>query len=828
MLQVLDQAGPKRHRWLNDLSPSSRTALADAIREYILRDQLQDYRPYPKQAIFHAAGRTHRHRLLRAGNQNGKLFRDDTPIPTPLGWRRFDELQVGDEVYGLDGQTTKVTGVFPHPPQDMFRVAVSDGSSVLAGPEHLWMVRKARGKKGKPALWQIRRTDQMLTGTRWELPDRPVIVGRRTVLPIDPYLLGLILGDGCLTKGVTITTMDEEIRQYCEDIAPQYGCTLVKKSKKNRATDWGFRKVGRRNPLIDALRKLGLFGTNSHTKFVPELYLWASADARLALVQGMMDTDGTAGNTRSQQRSYSTVSSQLARDFRQLVQSLGMQATLKVKRGRYQGKRHLSWRVGIRCGGHSLFRLARKRWNEEMGWADARRMLIRSIEPEERAKCRCISVNAPDSMYLIGDFIPTHNTFPTSAEWAMHLTGEYPDYWRGRVFPHPGTYWATGITGDNVRDNCQRLLIGEPGRWGSGMIPARCLTDMMGKARGTVGLLDYIRVKNAFGGTSLLRFRYYAQSRETWQGPPVHGIWFDEEPPEDMYAEGIARLIATQGISAMSYTPMLGRTNVTRTYIVKKGRPADYHDTKMTIDDAQHLTDAEKAAEKEKWPEHERPARLYGEPMQGEGLIYPVTDEEITCEPFKIPEWMPVLGTLDFGWDHPTAAVRMAWDRDADIVYITHEYREQKRTAEVNCLTLKHWGEYLRWAWPHDGHQPYQKGDGIQTAKVYRREGLKMLPNHAQFPESHGDQATKLSRMSVDRGINDCLQRMQSSRLKIFKNCNKILEERRLYHRKKGLIVKEEDDLMDAMRVGIMSLRFFQPATKPPKLRRPAPNWRAN
>ena len=277
----------------------------------------------------------------------------------------------------------------------------------------------------------------------------------------------------------------------------------------------------------------------------------------------------------------------------------------------------------------------------------------------------------------------------------------------------------------------------------------------------------------------------------------------------------------------LTYTPLLGRTEVTRKYIVEKDRPPDYHDVRMTIDEAQHLSPQQIATEKTRWPEHERPARLYGQPMQGEGLIYPVSDDDILCDPFDIPDWFAVLGALDFGWDHPTAAVRMAWDRDSDILYVTHEYREIKRTAEVHALTLKHWGARLRWAWPHDGHQVYEKGSGIQISKVYRQEGLRMLPNHAQFPESHADRATKTSRMSVERGIGDILHRMQTGRFKVFRTCTKWAEERRLYHRKDGKVVKEEDDLMDATRVGVMSLRHFAPATPPPRLHRPPPNWRA-
>ena len=186
-----------------------------------------------------------------------------------------------------------------------------------------------------------------------------------------------------------------------------------------------------------------------------------------------------------------------------------------------------------------LFRVSRKAWRETLGWREQRALRINTIEDAGDRECACFSGHALDHLYLAGrDLIPTHNTFSGAHEVAMHLTGEYPDWWRGYRFTGPIVAWATGDAGDSVRDTTQRLLIGEPNRWGTGAIPARCLTPMMSKARGVTGLLDYIRVKSRFGGTSMLRFRYYKQERTTWQGPPVDLIWYDEEPPEDMYRRG--------------------------------------------------------------------------------------------------------------------------------------------------------------------------------------------------------------------------------------------------------------------------------------------------
>ena len=544
---------PTDMSWLAGLSRAGRGVLLEAIDAYLRTDQLQDYRAYPRQLEFHAASLAYRNRLMRAGNQQGKFFLDSTPIPVPGGFCRLDEIEVGDFVIGLDGTPTHVTGVYLQGEQDVFRVTVSDRASVLAGGEHLWMVRKAQGK-GKPRPWQIRRTDEMLTKTRWELPDRPIIQGDRAGLPVDPYLLGLLLGDGSLSQAsVMITTMDAEMQRYCEEIAPRYGCELTKIAEKSRADTWRFVRAGKRNGLLDALRQVGVSGKTAHDKFIPDAYLWAAPDQRLALLQGLMDTDGSAGKTRNFNRTYSTVSGRLANDILQLLRSLGMQATIFAKRGTYKDERHLSWRVSIRCGGESIFRLSRKKWDEQMGWAEKRRMLIRSIEPAGRGPCRCISVAAPDKMYLIGEgFIPTHNTHPCGAECAMHLTGRISRT-RGPASGSTGRsrFGRAGRPARRTRDNPQRKLLGQPKQIGTGMIPKRMLSGLYGRAKGVADLYDYYMIRHITGGLSMLKFRYYAQDREAWQGPPVDVVWFDEEPPEDIYQEGLARTIGVRGITLM-------------------------------------------------------------------------------------------------------------------------------------------------------------------------------------------------------------------------------------------------------------------------------------
>ena len=411
-------------------------------------------------------------------------------------------------------------------------------------------------------------------------------------------------------------------------------------------------------------------------------------------------------------------------------------------------------------------------------------------------------------------------TFSAGAEIAMHLTGEYPWWWKGLRFDKPIVCWAASKTGEATRDNVQRILLGQPKQLGTGMIPKRCLVpSLSGMARGVTGLYDFMYVKHVSGGMSMLKFRYYTQDREAWQGPPVDVVWFDEEPPVEIYEEGLARTIATQGSTMLSFTPLLGYTQVVNQYM-KDPDPehSGRHWTRMTINDAQHLTAEEREREIARWPKHQRTARIEGLPAMGVGQIFAYEAEEITIDPFQIPAHWPLLGALDVAGSssnpraHPTAAVKIAWDRDNDCVYMMREYRKKALKPPEHWMALRYWGKDLRWAWPKDAVAE-EKGTGSQIMMMYRSEGMKALPMHAQYPKppktSKNDVNANTSAVSVERGIMDMQTRFEKERLKIFSNCPMILEEIRQYHRDdKGKVVKEMDDLLDALRYSLMMLRL--------------------
>jgi phage terminase large subunit-like protein len=391
-------------------------------------------------------------------------------------------------------------------------------------------------------------------------------------------------------------------------------------------------------------------------------------------------------------------------------------------------------------------------------------------------------------------------TLSAGAEVAMHLTGRYPSWWEGRVFEKPISAWASGVTGETTRDNPQRILYGPLGQVGTGMLPKGCIKEVSAK-RGAPNALDTIIVRHGGGGDvqageSLLGFKSNDQGREKWQGPTLDLIWFDEEHDEDVYTEGLTRTNVAMGPILFTFTPLKGMTNVVKRYLIDK--VPGTHITNMTIDDVEHYTPEQRAAIIASYPAHERAARAKGIPTMGSGRVFPIEEEYIKCDAFPIPDHWPQLAGLDFGWDHPSAGTRMAWDRDNDIIYVIATHRAREQTPTLFAAAVKAWGNWIKWAWPHDGLQ-HDKGSGEQLAQQYKAAGLNMLPERATF-----DDGTN----GVEAGVLEILERMQQGRLKVFSHLSEWFEEFNLYHRKDGLIVKKVDDLMSATRYVIMMKRF--------------------
>lgn len=443
------------------------------------------------------------------------------------------------------------------------------------------------------------------------------------------------------------------------------------------------------------------------------------------------------------------------------------------------------------------------------GWSGAG--ALASYAPyEKQAAFHAAGAAHRERLFLAGNQLG--KTLAGGAELAMHLTGRYPGWWNGRRFDRPVTAWAGGPTGETTRDTMQRILLGRPGESGTGMIPPGAIVESAA-ARGVPDLCDYIRVRHAGGsggdgadaacGVSFLKFKSYDQGRAKWQGETVDLVWFDEEPPPDIFSEGLTRTNATGGFVYLTCTPVLGMTQVIGRFL--QGAAPDRHVTQMTIDDAAHYTAEQRAQIVAAYAPHEREARTLGVPSLGSGRVFPVEEAMVAETATALPgHWARIAG-LDFGWDHPTAAVWLAWDRDADVVHVYDGYRVSRETPVVHAAALRARGKWIPVAWPHDGLQ-HDKGSGAPLAEQYRREGANMLPFHAQFADgTHG----------VEAGLADMLDRMKTGRLKVAAHLADWWQEFRLYHRRDGRVVKEQDDLLSATRYALMMLRFAAAEPRP-------------
>ncbi|MEV7440379.1 helicase-related protein [Streptomyces sp. NPDC091204] len=352
------------------------------------------------------------HRLLQGEVGSGKAQPLDSLVLTPGGFRPMGDIEVGDEVVVPSGEIALVGGVFPQGERDVWRVVLSDGSAVECDDEHLWIVGTScgwhRGQEPKVLTTREIRSDlhKANGSSKWYLPVAvPVDLGNGDRQPLDPYLLGVLLGDGSFRHDLRLSTADDEILAAVEAaLAPHCEMAAVPGS----TCDYTIRMSGprggtRRNPIIQAVRDLGLWGATSHDKFVPDVYKNAPVKDRLAVFQGLMDTDGTL-QANGMSISFCSASPRLAQDVAWLVRSLGGRARVLPRKAAFNVSVALPEEF-------EPFRLPRKaaRMRPRPKYNTFRRG-IRAVEHVGPKPVQCISVEHPSHAYVTDNFTVTHNT----------------------------------------------------------------------------------------------------------------------------------------------------------------------------------------------------------------------------------------------------------------------------------------------------------------------------------------------------------------------------------------------------------------------------------
>ena len=359
--------------------------------------------------------------ILGAAPGTGKAQPLSSLIKTPTGWVRMGEMHIGQEIITADGSVTKVTGVYPQGVLPKYRITFGDERTVECSGDHLWKAQIRTN--GRQKDWAVVTTEEILrvkklNDSRVHVPLYEPEEGEIKDLPIDPYVLGLLLGNGGMSQDVIrYSTMDKCRVEVINNYFQQFGIELIRKSEY----DYTFRK-DKNHALKDVegirlrLKKLDLQGKMSYQKHIPPEYLAASRSQRLALVQGLLDTDGTVNNGGAIQ--YCTTSPSLADNFQYLIHSLGGMAKISEKiphytyRGNYlEGRKAYIIHVRFK-NPRDLFQLPRKkdRLPEQNQYSKNLRLRVVKVELIGQEHMQCISVEHPSRLYITNGYVVTHNT----------------------------------------------------------------------------------------------------------------------------------------------------------------------------------------------------------------------------------------------------------------------------------------------------------------------------------------------------------------------------------------------------------------------------------
>lgn len=501
---------------------------------------------------------TNRMNLLVAANQVSKAEPLDREILTTEGFKTFKELNVGDYVYGRNGEPTRIVD-FPWQGTDLFyRVTFDDGDSMVVSKDHDWICMSPEErfrKHNKDYLqWQVKSTQDIYDHTyshgspraprRYVIPMASFVKTDATELPIHPYMLGLVIGDGCLApagKTITINDLDQKIIKYVVDS----GATVRSRDHRNSQTlGIGF--------LAKKINELELNVTSAFKK-IPHQYMTSGTSQRFDLLAGLMDTDGTV-QADGKGCYYSTASKELAHQVKELANSLGAMAEIKVYKAGYKSASGEfiecldNYCVNI-FSEFNPFKLSdrkRDRWQLLDRYKHQR--VIYSIEPVGQVSGRCISVDNADGSYLSGrDYIVTHNSSSLIKKNIILATDK--SKWK-EAFPmrEPKVFWYIYPDTNKVEEELLAKWIGE-------FLPQGSMKDDPRYGWEILKLKNNNKAIKFNSGVML----YFKTWKSDLQSATVDMVSVDEELPSDLYPELRMRLARYNGIFNMVFTATLNQ-----------------------------------------------------------------------------------------------------------------------------------------------------------------------------------------------------------------------------------------------------------------------------
>lgn len=355
-------------------------------------------------------------KLVPIQTGKGKAAPLDSRIKIPGGWSLMRDMKVGSIITAWDGTPTKVTGVYPQGSTPVYKLTFYDGRSTECSDEHLWEILNTNnGNK----TWEVVNTLQLIKFLKNKRKNIYIkLIKSEQIdeinLPVDPYLLGCLIGDGQLKYGrIIFTNTNNEMINNIKKVLPE-DCILSDRTKHHYAIINKDKKSGL-NTLTNKLREIDAYDKVAHEKIIPDIYLRSSHSQRLRLLQGLMDTDGTANNGSVQ---FFTTSYILAKQVQYLIRSIGGIATIYKR----PTNKNPNWKdcyiVNIRYNKPSdLFTFSKKKNNTNVNRKnyDLMKLRLESIEYIGEKETQCISIDHPDHLYITDDFIVTHNTFTALA-----------------------------------------------------------------------------------------------------------------------------------------------------------------------------------------------------------------------------------------------------------------------------------------------------------------------------------------------------------------------------------------------------------------------------
>lgn len=395
----------------------------------------------------------------------------------------------------------------------------------------------------------------------------------------------------------------------------------------------------------------------------------------------------------------------------------------------------------------------------------------------------------------------TGKTLSAGYCFSVNATGQYPDDWEGRKFLQAGTHWALGVDNRQVRDVLQKELIGDldGDKITGGWIHPDEVTRIARSQ--SPGLASDIWVKHIAGGESRISLRAYTQASTgqntlPFAGSSVDQVLVDEQPPDEIVGQLVTRTMTggqgQGGLIVYSMTPELGLTNLVATFMERRG-PYQALIGPIAWSQCAHLTPELQGKILASIPEHERDMRSKGTPFFGSGLVFPIAEERLKVEPFSIESrpWYRVIRAIDIGIDHPTAIAWLAYDPEADVIYLVRTHRRANEIVAAHAAVANSQWPHAPMVFPHDADNR-EKGSGETVRQLYAQSGITTGIN---FQNPDGSRY-------VEPGILAMYERMRTDRFKVFSTCTEFFDEFRKYHREDGKLVKLDDDVISAVRYG--------------------------